>query len=353
MQPVRIGMNAAVVLLVLLLSVPLQLLLSSSLSSSPSVEQGDNSGDVTGPRAEAVEQLMDTAESLFDTVHSTIMYYSTWNHLKELVLVPYRKTPRTNLKSTVFKSKAGTTTILISSMDDTKTKKKRSTSASATAGSTSASKTSSSTRSSVSTQAGKMGSNSGTQREAIVKQQFHKSKSGSQQNSPNTETEKVQTGSKMKTSTKTEESDSKSQVIEEVSRAKEVDEYLMNEVYFGQSKKPRDLSVKFSVGRIVRHKTANYEGVVIGWDEVAKAPDKWIRHYYGNRKGVELTTHYLVLVDSKYIASGTPYYYVPQEDLEFGALQQLRCPEVSEFFERFQNGRYVPKPWLRDRYPMD
>ena len=94
---------------------------------------------------------MDTAESLFDTVHSTIMYYSTWNHLKELVLVPYRKTPRTNLKSTVFKSKAGTTTILISSMDDTKTKKKRSTSASATA---SASKTSSSTRSSVSTQAG-------------------------------------------------------------------------------------------------------------------------------------------------------------------------------------------------------
>ena len=40
-------------------------------------------------------------------------------------------------------------------------------------------------------------------------------------------------------------------------------------------------------------------------------------------QGVELTTHYLVLVDSKYIASGTPYYYVPQEDLEFGALQQV------------------------------
>jgi hemimethylated DNA binding protein len=352
MQPVRIGMNAAVVLLVLLLSVPLQLLLSSSLSSSPSVEQGDDSGDVTDARTEAVEQLVDTAESIFDTLHSTVAYYSTWNHLKELVLVPYRKTPRTNLKSTVFKSKAGTTTILISGMDDTKTKKK-STSASATASST---KTSSSTRSSVSSQAGKMGSNSGTQREATVKQQFHKSKSSSQQNTPDIETEKVQTGSKMKTSTKTGESNSKSQVIEEVSRAKEVDEYLMNEVYFGQSKKPRDrrsLAVKFSVGQIVRHKTANYVGVVIGWDEVAKAPDKWIKHYYGNRKGVELTTHYHVLIDSKYIASGTPYYYVPQEDLEFGPLQQLRCPEVSEYFERFQSGRYVPKPWLRVRYPMD
>ena len=131
-----------------------------------------------------------------------------------------------------------------------------------------------------------MGSNSGTRREAIVKQQFHKSKSGSQQNSPNTETEKVQTGSKMKTSTKTEESNSKSQVIEEVSHAKEVDEYLMNEVYFGQSKKPRDLSVKFSVGRIVRHKTANYEGVVIGWDEVAKVgkKDNYIERGRGEKK---------------------------------------------------------------------
>ena len=134
-----------------------------------------------------------------------------------------------------------------------------------------------------------MGSNSGTQREAIVKQQFHKSKSGSQQNSPNTETEKVQTGSKMKTSTKTEESNSKSQVIEEVSRAKEVDEYLMNEVYFGQSKKPRDRrspTVKFSVGRIVRHKTANYEGVVIGWDEVAKVgkKDNYIERGRGEKK---------------------------------------------------------------------
>ena len=90
----------------------------------------------------------------------------------------------------------------------------------------------------------------------------------------------------MKTSTKTEESNSKSQVIEEVSRAKEVDEYLMNEVYFGQSKKPRDLSVKFSVGRIVRHKTANYEGVVIGWDEVAKVgkKDNYIERGRGEKK---------------------------------------------------------------------
>lgn len=206
-------------------------------------------------------RLVDTADSLFDTLHSTIMYYSTWNHLKELVLVPYRRTPRTNLKSTVFKSKAGTTTILISSMDDKKTKKK-SGSVSTTASNTSPSKTSSTGSSSVTGQTGKTGSSNSadTLKEAVVKKQFHRPKDGGSQ--PN---ENSQTGS---TTAK-----AKSTIIEEVSHAKEVDEYLMNEVYFTQSKTPRDRktpSVAFSVGQIVRHKTDNYVGVVIGWDEVAK-----------------------------------------------------------------------------------
>ena len=206
-------------------------------------------------------RLVDTADSLFDTLHSTIMYYSTWNHLKELVLVPYRRTPRTNLKSTVFKSKAGTTTILISSMDDKKTKKK-SGSASATASNTSPSKTSSTGSSSVTSQTGKTGSSNSadTLKEAVVKKQFHRPKDGGSQ--PN---ENSQTGS---TTPK-----AKSTIIEEVSHAKEVDEYLMNEVYFAQSKTPRDRkssSVAFSVGQIVRHKADSYVGAVIGWDEVAK-----------------------------------------------------------------------------------
>ena len=47
-------------------------------------------------------------------------------------------------------------------------------------------------------------------------------------------------------------------------------------------------------------------------------------------QGVELTTHYHVLIDSKYIASGTPYYYVPQEDLEFGPLQQVN-PSILDY----------------------
>ena len=32
---------------------------------------------------------------------------------------------------------------------------------------------------------------------------------------------------------------------------------------------------------------------------------------------------------------------------------QMRCPEISKYFEGFKNGRYVPKPWLQNRYPRD
>jgi hemimethylated DNA binding protein len=339
MQPVRIGLNAAVVLLVLLLSVPLQLLLSHLVSVSSSAE----AGDVADARTEAMEQLVDTAESIFDSLHSTIAYYSTWNHLKELVLVPYRRTPRTNLKSTVFKSKAGTTTILISSMDETKAKK---TSNSAT--STSSTKTG--TTGSVQGQTGKTGSGStGTPQSSTVRQQLKEASATYQQAGGTASSEKVTA------STKTPKKEPV--IIEEVSYAREVDEYLMNEVYFAQSKTPRNRrlssSVVYSVGQIVQHKTAKYVGVIIGWDEVAKAPPKWIQRYYGNRKGVELTTHYLILVDSRYSASGVPYHYVPQEDLEPGPQQQLRCPEVAEYFEGFRNGRHVPKPWLRTQYPQD
>lgn len=62
----------------------------------------------------------------------------------------------------------------------------------------------------------------------------------------------------------------KSPIIEEVSHAREVEEYLVNEVYFGQSKTPRDYRTKYSVGQIVKHKTSEFVGVIIGWDKVAQ-----------------------------------------------------------------------------------
>ena len=60
---------------------------------------------------------------------------------------------------------------------------------------------------------------------------------------------------------------------EGTSPAQEVEDYLMNKVYFGQSEETRDVkppNVKYSVGQVIKHKQDGYYGVIIGWDEVVK-----------------------------------------------------------------------------------
>ena len=57
------------------------------------------------------------------------------------------------------------------------------------------------------------------------------------------------------------------------SPAKEVEQYLMDHVYFAQSQEPRDPrppSVKYRVGQVVHHRQDQYVGVIIGWDAVGK-----------------------------------------------------------------------------------
>ncbi len=57
------------------------------------------------------------------------------------------------------------------------------------------------------------------------------------------------------------------------SSAKEVEQYMLREVYFAQSKEPRTKrpsNVHFVVGQVVKHKMDGYHGVIIGWDPVAK-----------------------------------------------------------------------------------
>ena len=191
------------------------------------------------PTQNLFARLLNTAESVFDSLHSTIMYYSTWAHLKELVVVPYEK--RSSIKSTVFKSKAGTTTILISSMEDGKAKKTSSQSKGSVRSETDRSSDTGSSRT------------ANSERQAKLTTQFHKP-------------------DETRTSSSKTTTNPKKVIFEEVSYAREVEDYLMNEVYFAQSKVPRDTrsSIKYSVGQLVRHKTAEYVGVIIGWDNVAK-----------------------------------------------------------------------------------
>ena len=156
------------------------------------------------------------AGGLWDHLHSTMSYYSKWSHLKELVVVPYkRKEKPSNIQVTLVKSGRGKT-IIISESDSTKMAEQA------------ASKTSKPLRIPA----------------AVTK--------GTSPAKPTAQKKLVDEGT---------------------SPAREVDEFLMKQVYFGQSNEVRGhrpAAVQFSVGQVVKHKADNYYGVIVGWDETAK-----------------------------------------------------------------------------------
>ena len=152
-------------------------------------------------------------------IRRTFKYYSTWNHMKELFVVPYQKKPKDSAKITLRKSGSKTEVVI-----DTKS------------------------------QSGKGTSSSGT---------------------TNTRGGAIRTGSKQLTSQKLklEATTKKLKEVPPTSRAKEVEDYLFQEVYFTHSKEPRTVrprGLAFHVGQVVKHKMDKYHGVIVGWDTVAK-----------------------------------------------------------------------------------
>lgn len=43
---------------------------------------------------------------------------------------------------------------------------------------------------------------------------------------------------------------------------------------------PRSEYVKYRVGQVVQHKIYGYRAVIIGWDEIASAPDEWLDEHH-------------------------------------------------------------------------
>ena len=172
-----------------------------------------------------VVRLTESMLSFIDEFHSTMNYYSTWSHLKELVMVPFRKKNKMaslQMKTTVYKTGGGTTTVII----EPKSTKKS-------------------------------GKSSQRKPETVRKASSTK---GTRDDVSASSSETEARG------------DSRETVDEETSPAREVEEYLLREVYFGQSKTVRNMrppGVAYSVGQVIRHRVDGYFGVIIGWDKVA------------------------------------------------------------------------------------
>ncbi len=197
-------------------------------------------------------RLGKAVQDMVGRLSSTIHYYSSWGHLKELVLVPHRRRDRSSvhLKSTVIRRDGATTTILLTKDDKRKDKKDDNL------------------------------SEQPLKSMDARRQNTKHSMQGGQHKAKATVPDTKQSSQEANTP--------KSKAVDEgTSPAKEVEDYLYREVYFTQSKAPRgskSSAVRFSVGQVVSHVTEGYYGVIIGWDAVAQAPESWIDTYYSQRK---------------------------------------------------------------------
>lgn len=140
------------------------------------------------------------------------------------------------------------------------------------------------------------------------------------------------------------------------SPAVEVINHMDPKGFFAGSPEPRTSrspEVKYRIGQVVRHKNWGYRGVIIGWDEFARAPEKWMQ--YNHPKGFEhwrSQPNYALLVDTR--DRLTPQItYVPQENIEIIINTQILHPNLEEYFEKFDGAQYLPRPWLKALYPQD
>ena len=86
------------------------------------------------------------------------------------------------------------------------------------------------------------------------------------------------------------------------SPALEVMKFRETQHFFGQStvvRDPKPPHVSFRVGQVVKHKKWGYRGVIIAWDETAKAPAEWLREMHKENKEWKNQPNYSVLVDTR------------------------------------------------------
>ncbi len=125
--------------------------------------------------------------------------------------------------------------------------------------------------------------------------------------------------------------------------------------HFTQSAEVRDPKpqhVLLRVGQVVRHRLWGYHGVVIGWDETACAPERWLRQMHGQNGGWRQQPNYSMLVDTR-DRPAPQVTYMPQENLEVVRQVKILHPSVDEYFEHFDGSQYLPRPWLKGIYPRD
>jgi len=104
--------------------------------------------------------------------------------------------------------------------------------------------------------------------------------------------------------------------------------------------------------QVVKHKKWGYHGVIMGWDNTARAPEEWLKEMHGENTHWRDQPNYAVLVDTR-DRPAPQMTYVPQENIEVIKNKKILHPRVDDYFENYDGAQYLPRPWLRALYPRD
>ena len=67
---------------------------------------------------------------------------------------------------------------------------------------------------------------------------------------------------------------------------------------------------------------------------------------------IYLYNFFSVLVDTR-DREGAQITYVVQENIEVIKSAKVLHPKVDDHFEAYDGSQYIPRPWLRELYPLD
>lgn len=132
--------------------------------------------------------------------------------------------------------------------------------------------------------------------------------------------------------------------------------YYMREKYgyFATSpnvRSSRSEYVKYRVGQVIQHKLYGYRGVIVGWDEIASAPDEWLAEHHEGHSEYRIQPNYAVLLDTRDRRAHKTY--IPQEHVEVIKHTKIVNAQLSDYFSHFDGVQYIMQSWLQEQYPLD
>ena len=95
---------------------------------------------------------------------------------------------------------------------------------------------------------------------------------------------------------------------------------------------------RFGVGHPIHHRLFGYRGVVVDMDASFEGSEEWYEQVARSRPPKDAPWYHILVHDAGHMT------YVAERNLEADPLEEpIRHPLLDQFFDRFENGRYVPR----------